>query len=90
MADVIDIEAFKAKQQAERAAIAARAGIDCDCIGKDDDGRDMFAFLVDFQFADSVWSCTIWAYDLADAEARCAALRASAVVLGQLASVVPE
>lgn len=79
MANVIDLAAARND----------RAAPDPEFVKKDDYGRPMFQFLLDYQFEDGTWSINLWAYSWEDAEARVAAMRQSLRVEGQLHSSIP-
>lgn len=46
-------------------------------------------FSVSYQYQDREFQCHIWANDWADAEAKCAALRETAIVFGQVLKKIP-
>jgi hypothetical protein len=52
----------------------------------DDDGRQMFCFLIHYGMNGSQWSCQMWAYDADDAQARLDGIKASGSVAGQIFS----
>lgn len=80
MSGVIDMKAFR----------DARTGPDADCRVSDEYGRPFGIFLIDFEHDGNTWSVEIPALDFADAEARLASLKGSAVLAGQLMARVPE
>lgn len=68
---------------------AKREGPDADFIKRDDYGRELFTFLLEYQFDGGTWSTTLWAYDMADADARIAAMRGSLELRGQVFTTHP-
>jgi hypothetical protein len=78
MTDVIDLS----QRRAER-------DVDPEFRLKDDHGRPMGVFLVDFDMNGKVWSTRIIAYDWSDAEARLSGIRLTGRVAGQLCAEVP-
>lgn len=67
---------------------AKREEPDSGHVMKDEFGRPMFSFLLDYQAGDDEWSTTIWAYDHEDAERRVRAMRDTLVVAGQIFSTI--
>ncbi len=63
---------------------AKRDAPDPDFVKRDDFGREMFTFLLEYKFDGGTWSTTLMAYDMADAEARVAAMRESLELRGQV------
>lgn len=68
---------------------AKREEPDANCVKKDQFGRDMFLFALEYEFDGSRWCAEVWAYDWADAEARVAGMKDSLVVVGQTYGVIP-
>jgi hypothetical protein len=79
MTDIIDL-------QHER---AARDQPDADCVRKDDYGRPLYLFALEYKMDGHTWSNDVWAYSWEDAENRVAAMRSSLEVRGQLMGFVP-
>lgn len=79
MSDIIDLN--------ERRNAAERP--DPEFIRKDDFGREMFSFALSYNMGDATFGINLWAYDLADAEAKVAAMRESLRIDGQVYCVVP-
>ena len=80
MADIIDLEAQREK----------RDGPDAEFVMRDDDGRLMFVFALDYKFEGGTWSLNLWAYSQEDAEARVQAMRDSLSCAGQLYASIPQ
>lgn len=78
MSDIIDLTTERNR----------RAAPDEEFVKRDDFGREMFAFLISYEMADSPWSTHIWAYDEADAQARVDAMRQSLVLDGKVFSAI--
>lgn len=76
---IIDMDAERAKREAP----------DPQYVSQDDYGRPLYTFLLSYEMSGKRWSVDIWAYDFADAEARCAAMRDSLQVDGQAFSSTP-
>ena len=74
MTDIIDLTSERNKRQ----------GPAPEYIRKDDFGRPMFCFLLSYEMDNRQWSTELWAYDLADAQNRVAAMRASLTCDGQI------
>jgi hypothetical protein len=66
-----------------------RAQPDPEFIRKDDYGRPLYTFLLNYEMDGGSWQTEIWAYDFADAEKRCAAMRESLAVMGQAFGCIP-
>lgn len=66
-----------------------RAAPDPEHVRQDDIGRPLYRFLCSYDLGRDRYGFEIWAYDQADAAAKLAAIRASAVLDGQLFTVVP-
>jgi hypothetical protein len=62
---------------------------DAEFMRKDEYGRHVYCFGVQYDHAGSQYSFHLWAYDWADAEAKVASMRSSATVFGKMFSVVP-
>jgi len=67
----------------------SKEGPDADCIRRDDFGREMFLFGLEYRMDGSLWSLTVLAYSREDAEARVAAMRESLAVVGQVYAMIP-
>lgn len=50
----------------------------------DQEGRPMFRFLADYECDDRIFGISFWAYDMADAERRVAAMRMGLGLQGQI------
>lgn len=74
MPDVIDLSAERHR----------RNGPDAQFVTTDEDGRQMFAFCFEYQMGGGTVILSAFAYDFDDAERRCAAIRESLVVAGQI------
>lgn len=70
---VIDLQKVKADREAP----------DADCTCRDQYGRPMFRFGVEYEFEGKLWDFHIDAYSLEDAERRVAAMRENQAVYGQ-------
>lgn len=79
MTTILDLSAERAKRNAP----------DADCVKTDSDGRPLGLFALDYVMDGKTWSVDLWAYSFADAEARCAAMRESAAIGGQLKAIIP-
>lgn len=79
MSDVIDLTAERNKREAP----------DEQFVRRDEYGRSIYCFSVEYDFAGAEYVTQVWAYDMADADARVAAIRNSARVAGQLYSEIP-
>jgi hypothetical protein len=79
MSDVIDLN--EKRNERERP--------DAEFIRKDDFGRPMYCFLLDYTFDGKHWSSEVWAYDEAEALKRVEAMRESLKYMGQMFTVVP-
>lgn len=63
--------------------------IDPQHIMKDDFGREMYEFVLFYEFNGSTWGgVTVWAYSRDEAEQRVASMRDSLVLLGQLGGII--
>lgn len=60
-----------------------RAAPDSECVKRDDHGREMYLFLLSYDFDGGSWSTGIWTYSAEDAAARVVAMRESLRVDGQ-------
>lgn len=79
MTDIIDLNAMR----------AARSGPDPEFVRKDDYGRPMYVFCLEYEMDANHWSIQLWAYDLEDAKRRCAAIRKSGEVQYQIMGIRP-
>lgn len=79
MTDIIDLNVQR----------NARDCPDAEFVQKDDYGRELYLFTLDYSMAGKSWAAEIWAYSFEDAEARVAAMRDSLSVAGQIYSVIP-
>lgn len=71
------------------AARAARERPDADCVRKDDYGRPLYLFALEYKMDGKTWGTDVWAYSWDDAENRVAGMRESLTVLGQIQAIVP-
>lgn len=79
MSDIIDLtERRNAKEQP-----------DPECIRKDEYGRPLYLFTLEYRMPDGAYGAEIWAYSIEDAEARVTAMRSSLTVLGQIHCIIP-
>jgi len=60
-----------------------------DYIRKDDYGREMGLFSLEYWMDDAEWTINLWAYSFDDAEKRVSAMRESLQVSGQIHEVIP-
>lgn len=58
-------------------------------IRHDDFGREMYRYLLDYEFESSHWGAEVWAYSMEEAEARVAAMRVSLSLCGQTYTRIP-
>lgn len=80
MSDVIDLNERRAAKDAP----------DADCVRRDDYGRPLYLFFLQYEMEGSLWAgVDVWAYSFEDAENRVQAMRQSLVVLGQAHSIIP-
>ena len=76
--DIIDLSAERNR----------RAAPDPEHVKRDDFGREMYQFLLSYDFDGGQWGTRLWAYSLDDAQAKVEAMRGSLRVDGQLFSEV--
>ena len=57
-------------------------GPDPEFVMRDDKGRKMFFFVAEYAFDDAKWSVEFWAYTMAEAQDRVAAMRESVGISG--------
>lgn len=62
---------------------------DPEFIKRDDFGREMFLYTLEYEFDGGNWATELWAYSFEDAEARVVAMRASLTCKGQLYTALP-
>lgn len=79
MSDTIDLTAERNK----------RTQPDPEFVRKDDYGRPLYLFTLDYEFDGGQWSTDLWAYSQDDAEARVAAMRSTLSVAGQIFGKIP-
>ena len=72
------------------AAREARQRPNADCVKRDDEGREMFLFDLDYIYDGKRWSIDLWAYSIEDAQCRVSAMRATLIVDGQIYAVIPR
>lgn len=68
---------------------AKREAPDPDFVRRDDFGREMYLFLLEYQFENGAWSTQLWAYSMEDAQARVDAMRESLALRGQAFASFP-
>jgi hypothetical protein len=66
-----------------------RDGPDADCLRKDDYGRDLLLFALEYNMGGATWALEVWAYSWEDAENRVAAMRESLAISGQIQAIIP-
>lgn len=71
------------------AARNARERPDPEFIRKDDFGREMYCYGLEYEMDDAGWRIDLWAYSWEDAQERVAAMRESLILRGQLYTTVP-
>lgn len=79
MSDIIDLNAKRNEREAP----------DAEFVRKDDFGRPLYCYALDYKFADGAWAAEIWAYSMDDAAARVAAMRESLELRGQMFAAFP-
>lgn len=67
----------------------AKAQPDPENIRKDDFGRPLYRFLLEYEHDGAKWGLDLWAYDMADAEAKAASISNGVTVVGQAFGTVP-
>jgi hypothetical protein len=72
--DIIDLAAERNR----------RIAPDAEHVMHDDFGREMYRFLLTYDFSGGQWGTEMWAYSAEDAEAKVAAMRESLRVDGQV------
>ncbi len=63
---------------------SARERPDAEFIRRDDFGREMYCYGLEYEFEGGCWRAEVWAYSMEEAEARVAAMRASLILKGQV------
>lgn len=76
---IINLDAERGKRDAP----------DAEFVRRDQYGRPVFSFLLDYELDGRTYSVTIWAADFADAERHAAALTAGVTVAGQIHQEIP-
>lgn len=66
------------------AARSARDQPDPEYVRRDDFGRPMFCFILEYEMDGGTWAAELWAYSMVDAKARVDAMKESLVLRGQL------
>lgn len=79
MTDIIDLTAERNRRDRP----------DAEHVRKDEYGRELYEFLMDYQMGDGTYSFSVFAYDWEDAERRARAISQGVVVVGQLHCMVP-
>jgi hypothetical protein len=79
MSDIIDIAEERRRRESP----------DAEHVRRGDDGRLYYRFGCEYEFDGNTWTFDVWALDVADAEARIAAIRAGGRVSGQIHATVP-
>jgi hypothetical protein len=67
-----------------QAAKSERDRPDEEHIRRDEFGREMYRFLLEYFFEGEEWGAELWAYSRADAEARVTAMRGTLKLVGQV------
>lgn len=80
MSDITDINKFRSDREKP----------DSQFVRRDDYGREMFLFGLQYEMGGSLWANDVWAYDAEDAQNRVNAMRRSLTVLGQTYTVIPS
>lgn len=68
---------------------AKREEPDANCVRKDDFGRPLYLFALEYSFDGKRWAAEIWAYSMEEADARVQAMRQSLELCGQTFAVIP-
>ncbi len=68
---------------------SARERPDAEFSRRDDFGREMYCYTLEYQFQDGCWRAEVWAYSMEEAEQRVAAMRESLTLRGQVYTRVP-
>lgn len=79
MSDIIDLNAKRNEREKP----------DPEFVRKDDFGRPLYCFLLDYEFDGANWSADVWAYSLEEAEKRVEAMRSSLTLKGQDMTAFP-
>lgn len=79
MSDIIDLSEKRNEREKP----------DEEFVRKDDFGRPLYTFGVEYHMDGGLWSFHLWAYDWDDAERRVAAIREDGKVFGQIMTSVP-
>lgn len=79
MTDIVDLNRERAKREEP----------DADCVRKDDFGRPLYLYALEYKFDGHRWAAEIWAYSMEEAEARVQAMRQSLELSGQTFAVIP-
>lgn len=79
MSDPIDINEERNKREAPDAAHCRR----------DEFGAPLYEFMVQYNHDGGVWSFTIWAYSMEDAQAKVDSINKGVVFRGQVFSTIP-
>jgi hypothetical protein len=77
--NVIDLQRIKADREAP----------DADLMQRDDYGRPMYSYGLEYRMDGQTWTVSLMAYSLEDAEQRAQAMRETISVYGQIISVIP-
>lgn len=62
---------------------------DPECIRKDEYGREMYLFVLSYEYLGAKWSIEIWAYSKEDAQDRVKAIISSLEYSGMVYSIIP-
>jgi hypothetical protein len=79
MSDIIDLSERRNAKEAP----------DSEFVRKDELGRSLYLFALNYEMDGAHWASEVWAYSAEDAEARVAAMRSSLKCLGQMYAAFP-
>lgn len=79
MTDIVDLSLERAKREEP----------DDNCVMKDDFGRPLYRFALEYSYDNSRWAAEVWAYSFEDAAARVEGMKSSLEVVGQIFAEVP-
>lgn len=68
----------------------AKEAPDAEFARKDDFGRPLYMFTLNYEMDGASWGAELWAYSAEDAEARVTAMRSSLKVMGQVYRIIPS
>jgi hypothetical protein len=79
MTEIVDLNAEREKRDRP----------DPQFVKKDDFGREMYLFALEYEMDGKTWGIEVWAYAASDAEFRVEAMRESLVLRGQIMGTEP-